>query len=109
MQKDEMERQVNEMLRQGIIQPSASPFASLVLLVPKKNGTWRFCADYRHLNAITLKNHYLLPIIEELLDELAGSQWFTSLDLWVGYHHIRMKPKDEHRTTFKTHHATSSK
>lgn len=60
--------------------------------------------DYRHLNAATIKNRYPLPIIDELLDELAGSQWFTRLDLWADYHQIRMKSEDQHKTTFKTHH-----
>uniref|UniRef100_A0ACD5U163 Uncharacterized protein n=1 Tax=Avena sativa TaxID=4498 RepID=A0ACD5U163_AVESA len=102
-QKDEIERQIADMLKQGTIRFSTSPFASPVLLVQKKDGTWRFCIDFRYLNALTLKNRYPLPVIDELLDELAGASWFTSLDLRAGYHQIRMAPGEEHKTTFQTH------
>lgn len=102
-QKTEIENQVKQMLQNGIIRISSSPFASLVLLVKKKDGTWHFCVDYRHLNAITVKNKHPLPIVDKLLDELAGSVWFTKLGFRSGYRQICIATGDEPKTAFKTH------
>jgi len=102
--KTEIEKQVQELLDAGLIVHSMSPFASPVLLVQKKDGTWRFCVDYRKLNSLTIKDRFPMPIIDEILDELAGTQYFTTLDMSAGYHQVRMRPEDEFKTAFKTHH-----
>jgi hypothetical protein len=103
VQKTEIEAQLKQMLEQGVIRPSESSFASPILLVRKKDGSWRFCVDYRHLNAITMKNKHPMPVVDELLDELAGAKWFTKLDFRSGYHQICMAAGEEFKTTFRTH------
>lgn len=98
-----MELLVTQLLQSKMIQPSMSPFSSPVILVKKKDGTWRLCVDYRQLNSNTVKNKYPIQIIEDQMDLLFGAKIFSKIDLRSGYHQIRMKAKDVHKTAFTTH------
>jgi len=91
------------MLDKGLIQPSVSLFSSPVLLVKKKDGSYRFCVDFRHLNALTAKSKFPVPIFDQLIDELANASWFSNLDLRAGFHQILLKPGEEFKTAFQTH------
>jgi hypothetical protein len=85
---NEVERQIDEVLTSGVIRPSQSNFASPLIMVKNKYHTWSPCVDYGHLNALTIKSKYPLPVIDELLDELHGASFFSKLDLHAGYHQI---------------------
>ena len=99
---DEINKQIQDYLDKGMIRPSSSPWGTNVLLVKKKDGTMRFCVDYRALNNVTIKDKYPLPHTEELFDRLHGSKYFTKIDLRTGFYQIPMEEKDIFKTAFLT-------
>ncbi|VEN42942.1 unnamed protein product [Callosobruchus maculatus] len=98
--REEANRIIKEMEEEGVIEQSASPWPSPVVLVKKKDGSTRFCVDYRQLNNVTLKDSYPLPRIDDTLDTLAGSKVFFTLDLKSGYWQVEMDPRDKEKTAF---------
>ena len=95
-----VDEQIKEMMEAGIIQPSMSPWASPITLVPKKSGEMRFCVDYRKVNAVTVKDSYPLPLIQDIFDSMGGASIFSTLDLKSGYWQIPMHKEDIEKTAF---------
>ena len=101
-QQEDCEKEVQSMLQRGVIEPGQSPWSSPVVLVKKKDGSLRFCVDYRKLNAVTKFDAYPLPRIEETFEALGGAKWFTTLDLISGYWQVGLTPKAKLKSAFCT-------
>ena len=102
-QRAKIASMISDMEKKGIVRPSVSPWASPVILVPKKDGTTRFYVDYRRLNAVTKKDVYPLPRIEDILDTIGRARYFTTLDLSAGYWQIQLDQNATEKTAFTTH------
>ena len=100
--RENVQSQIETMLKQGIVRDSRSPWASPVILVDKKDGSKRFCVDYRKVNELTKKDRYPIPRVDDSLDLLAGNQYFTCLDLQSGYWQLPVAPEDIEKTAFIT-------
>lgn len=101
-EKEVVTKKVQELLDSKIIRESNSEYASPIILVKKKNGDYRLCVDYRALNSITVKEHFPLPHIDDELSKLAGKRVFTNLDMYSGYHHVKIHPNSINKTAFVT-------
>ncbi|GJS64395.1 putative reverse transcriptase domain-containing protein, partial [Tanacetum coccineum] len=98
----ELSEQLKELSDKGLIRPSSSPWGAPVLFVKKKDKSFRMCIDYRELNKLTVKNHYPLPRIDDLFDQLQGSSVYSKIDLRSGYHQLRVREEDIPKTAFRT-------
>ena len=97
-----LKAEVDKLQSARMVEPSCLPFASPTILVKKEDGSWRLCIDYRKLNSVTKKDAHPLPRVGDIFDTLAGSKFFTTLDLEMGYHQVEFHPDDREKTAFST-------
>nr|GFC10907.1 putative reverse transcriptase domain-containing protein [Tanacetum cinerariifolium] len=100
--RKDLSKQLKELSNKGFIRPSSSPWGAPVLLIEKKDGSFRMCIDYQELNKLTVKNRYPLPRIDDLFDQLQGSSVYSKIDLRLGYHQLRVREEDIPKTAFRT-------
>ena len=101
--RNRINEHVDKILEQGTIQPSVSPWAAPVVLVKKKDGTERFCVDYRKLNSVTRRDSHPIPHVQDTLDCLHGTSYFSCLDLRSGYWQVEVDDESKPKTAFTTH------
>ena len=102
LHQQEIQKQIAHLLDKRLIRPSSSPFGAPILLVQKKDNSFCMCIDYHALNKVTVKNRYLIPRVDDLLDKFKGASTFSKIDLKPGYHQICMHPNDIFKTAFRT-------
>ena len=102
LELNELSIKLKELIDQGLIRPSVSPWEAPVIFVKKKDGTLRLCVDYRDLNKVTIRNRYPMPHIDDLFDQLRGASVFSKIDLCLGYHQLRIKEEDIPKIAFRT-------
>ena len=100
--QQEVRHLLDEMQQQGVIESSSSPWSSPIVLVRKRDGTLRFCVDYRKLNSVTRRDCFPLPRVDDILDSLSDAQWFSTFDLRSGYWQVELNPADREKTAFST-------
>ena len=104
----ELKKQFKELQQISFIRPSSSPWGAPVLFVKKKDGSMRFCVDYRALNEVTIKNKYPLPRIDDLFDQLKGAKYFSKIDLRLGYFQLKIRESDIPKSAFITRYGNLS-
>ena len=98
----EIQKQVDDLLERGVIEESYSPWASPIVMVKKKDNTYRFCVDYRKLNAVTVRDSHPIPRQDDSIDSLSSSTYFSVMDLSSGYWQVKLHPQDKEKTAFTT-------